>query len=182
MVSLWFPWGEIPQSICIPPQILRDYWEPERMKVTQLCPTLCDPVDCTVHGILQARILEWVAFPSSSQPRDWTQVSCIASRFFTSWATREAWESEKDTTIPVEYESQKCGCEIAMCFLGHRSRTWSKELGPPVWLEAKSSDCSCPWLYSKNYKEWTSASTLLFFDLKRKSFCEMRLTWLGVDG
>ena len=46
-----------------------------------------------VHGILQARILEWVAFPfsrESSQPRDQTQVSRIADRFFTSWATREA--------------------------------------------------------------------------------------------
>ena len=150
MVSLWFPWGEIPQSICIPPQILRDYWEPAKVKVTQLCPTLCDPVDCTVHGILQARILAFPFSRWSSQPRDWTQVSCIASGFFTCWATREAREPEKDTTIPVEYVSQKCGCEIAMCFLGHRSRTWSKQLGPPVWLEAKSSDCSCPGLYSKN--------------------------------
>ena len=34
-----------------------------KMKVSQLCPTLCDPIDYTVHGILQARILEWVAFP-----------------------------------------------------------------------------------------------------------------------
>ena len=34
----------------------------EKVKVTQSCPTLCDPVNCTVHGILQARILEWVAF------------------------------------------------------------------------------------------------------------------------
>ena len=43
-----------------------------KVKVTQSCPTLCDPMDC-VHGILQARILEWVAFPfsrGSSQPRD----------------------------------------------------------------------------------------------------------------
>ena len=51
------------------------------------------PMDYTVHGILQARILEWVAFPSSSgsfQPRDWTRVSCIAGRFFTNWATSEA--------------------------------------------------------------------------------------------
>ena len=51
------------------------------------------PMDYTVHGILQARILEWVAFPfsrGSSQPRDWTQVSHIAGGFFTSWATREA--------------------------------------------------------------------------------------------
>ena len=50
----------------------------------------CDPVDYAVHGILQARILEWVAFPSSrgsSQPRHWTQVSHIAGGFLTSWAT-----------------------------------------------------------------------------------------------
>ena len=50
-------------------------------------------MDYTVHGILQARILEWVALPFSrgpSQPRDWTQVSCIAGGFFTSWATWEA--------------------------------------------------------------------------------------------
>ena len=43
----------------------------------------------SVHGILQARILEWVAIPWSSRPRDWTWVSCIAGRFFTIWATRE---------------------------------------------------------------------------------------------
>ena len=48
-----------------------------------------------VYGILQARILEWVAFPlsrGSSQPRDWTQISHTAGKFFTSWATREAQE------------------------------------------------------------------------------------------
>ena len=63
-----------------------------KVKVAQLCLTLCDPMDYTVHGILQARILEWVTFPffrGSSQPRDWTQVSHIAGGFFTSWATRE---------------------------------------------------------------------------------------------
>ena len=51
------------------------------------------PMDYTVHGILQARILEWIAFPfsrGSSQPRDQTQVSHIAGWFFTSWAMREA--------------------------------------------------------------------------------------------
>ena len=54
---------------------------------------LCYSMDYTVHGILRARILEWEVFPfsrESSQPRDRTQVSCIAGRFFTSWATREA--------------------------------------------------------------------------------------------
>ena len=68
------------------------------MKVAQLCLTLCDPTDSTVHGILQARILEWVAFPfsrGSSQPRDWTQISCIAGKFFTSWAAKEAHETGK---------------------------------------------------------------------------------------
>ena len=52
----------------------------------QSCLTLCDPMDYTVHGILQAGILEWVAFlfsRGSSQPRDHTQVSHIAGRFFT---------------------------------------------------------------------------------------------------
>ena len=65
------------------------------MKVNQLCPTFCNPLDYTVHGILQARILEWVAIPfsrESSQPRDQTQVSHIAGGFFTSWATRETQE------------------------------------------------------------------------------------------
>ena len=66
--------------------------------VTQSCPILCNPMDCSlpgssVHGILQARIMEWVAMLSSrgsSQPRNWIQVSCIASGFFTDWATKEA--------------------------------------------------------------------------------------------
>ena len=62
-----------------------------KVKVTQSCPTLCNPMDYTVHGILEARMLEWVPFPfsrGSVQPRDWTQVSHIAGRFFTSWAIR----------------------------------------------------------------------------------------------
>ena len=73
------------------------------MKVTQLCPNLCDPMDYIVHGILQARILEWVAFPfsrGSSQPRDQTQVSCTAGGFLTSWATREAQEHWRGSPLP----------------------------------------------------------------------------------
>ena len=67
-----------------------------KMLVVQLCLTLCNPVDplgSSVHGILQARVLEWVAIPfsrGSSQPRDQPLVSCIADRFFIVWATREA--------------------------------------------------------------------------------------------
>ena len=58
--------------------------------------TDCSPPGSSVSGILQTRILEWVAMPSSrgsSQPRDWTQVSHIAGGFFTMWATRKAQKS-----------------------------------------------------------------------------------------
>ena len=64
-----------------------------KVKAAQSCPTLCGSMDYTIRGILQARTLEWVPFPfsrGSSQPRDRTQVSCIAGGFFTSWATGEA--------------------------------------------------------------------------------------------
>ena len=63
------------------------------VKVTLSYLTLCDPMDYTVHGILQARILKWVAFPfsrGSYQSRDQTQVSHIAGTFFTSWVTEKS--------------------------------------------------------------------------------------------
>ena len=66
-------------------------WSSE-VKVTQSCPTLCDHMGYPVDGILQARILEWVAFPfsrGSSQPRDQIQVFRIAGGFSTSWVTRK---------------------------------------------------------------------------------------------
>ena len=61
------------------------------------CPTLCDPMDCSgsgssIHGIFQARVLEWIAISfsrGSSWPRNQTRVSHIAGRCFTVWATRE---------------------------------------------------------------------------------------------
>ena len=87
-------------------EIFRSYffiWEikikiSNRIVAWESCPTLCDPRDysllgSSVHGILQTGILEWVAMPfsrGSSWSRDQTQVSCIAGRFFTIWATRKA--------------------------------------------------------------------------------------------
>ena len=67
-------------------------------EVAQSCPTLCNPVDCSlpgssIHGISEARILEWIAISfsrGSFQPRDGTWVSCITGKRFTVWATREA--------------------------------------------------------------------------------------------
>ena len=76
-------------------------------EVAQSCPTLCNPMDCklpgsSVHGILQARILGWVAIP-------FFLISCIADRFFTVWATREAL----------------CGC-VCICVHTH---AWEKREG-----------------------------------------------------
>ena len=69
-----------------------------KVLVSKSCPTLWDHMDyslpgSSVNGILQARMLEWVAIlfsRDSSQPKDWNWVSCTADRFFTAWATREA--------------------------------------------------------------------------------------------
>ena len=69
-------------------------FEEVEVKVAQSCPSLCDFRDCTVHGVLQPRILQWVVFPfsrGSSQPRGQTQVSHTAGKFFTGWATGEAF-------------------------------------------------------------------------------------------
>ena len=68
-----------------------------KVLVARLCLTLCDPMDCSpagssVCGILQARILEWIAISysrGSSRPRNWTCISCIAGRLLTAWTTRE---------------------------------------------------------------------------------------------
>ena len=81
-------------------------------EVIQSCPTLCDPMDCSLpgsflHRILQARILEWVAISfsrGSSWPRDWTGVSRIAGRCFNLWATREA-QSEVTQLCPTLCDS-----------------------------------------------------------------------------
>ena len=70
---------------------------------------LCDPMDYRVHGILQARTLEWVAFPfsrGSSQPRDQTQVSSIAGGFFTSWATKKAQSQRKAMPKNIQTTTQ----------------------------------------------------------------------------
>ena len=99
---MWHP----PTCLNIPNIILgtRSQVYRVKVKVPQSCPTLCDPMDYTVHGILQAGILEWGAVPfsrGSSQPRDRTQVSRTAGGFFTSWATGKP----KNTGVGRGYDS-----------------------------------------------------------------------------
>ena len=81
-------------------QVPYDYTEMKWSELAQLCLTLCDPVDppgSSIHGIHQARVLEWVAISfsrGSSRPRNRTQVSHIAGRRFNLWATRDAHTEE----------------------------------------------------------------------------------------
>ena len=126
-----------------------------KVLVAQLCLILCDPRDCSppgssVHEILQARILEWVAIPfsrGSSWPRDWTLISCITGRFFTIWATRETknlpamWETwfnlwvEKGSIpvfLPGEFHGQRS--------LAGYSPWGHKELYTTEWLTLSTSN------------------------------------------
>ena len=83
------------------------------VKVAQSCPTLCNPMDHTVHGILQDTRLEWVHFSRGpSQPRDQTQVSLIAGGFLTSCVTREAQEYWSGQPIPSPADLPDPGIEL----------------------------------------------------------------------
>ena len=104
-----------------------------KVKVAQSCPTLCNPVDCSlpgfsVHGILQARILEWVAISlsrGSSRPRDRTQVSRIGGRHFNLWESRSCvrlfvtlWTLALQALLSVDL------CQEKRAPLGHDSPQW----------------------------------------------------------
>ena len=111
-------------------------------EVIQSCPTLCNPMDCSppgssLHGILQARVLEWIAISfsrGSSWPRDQTQVSCIAGRRFTLWATRESQEA-----FPFPFSISSFGFLWSCCIFSLRTHQPDCPLSLPWFLP---SDCS----------------------------------------
>ena len=125
-------------------------------EVAQLCPTLLDPVDCSlpgssVHGIFQARVLEWVAIffsRGSSQPRDRTRVSRTAGRRFTVWATREAHHFLKvHNALELSWNQlPHPGCEK---IIFHKTGLWCQKDWVPLhiaqswtrlkWLSSSSS-------------------------------------------
>ena len=134
---LYFPDGfSYLLVICIPSK-----WS----EVAQSCPTLCDPVDCSlpgssVPGILQARILEWAAisfYRGSAQPRVRTQVSHTADRCFTLWATREG---------PKRFLMQKDICKSNK-WAGKKSGYYLKAGNCPCLSTAKPQHCFhlCCW-------------------------------------
>ena len=116
---------------------------------------LWDPMDCSPPGsllsreILQARILKWVAMPSSrgsSHPRDQTLVSCIAGRFFTVWGTREAQEYWSGYPIPSPGYLPDPGIKRVSCIAGD---SLPAELpGKPTYY-VYAMDILCYWWFSQ---------------------------------
>ena len=117
----------------------------QKESVTRSCLTVCNPMGYTVHGILPARILEWVAVAFSKgsfRPRNQTEVSCIAGGFFASWATRKEptpvflprespWTEEPDGL-----QSIPRGCwEILTTTLMHHHKAIYRELRSYSYLQ-----------------------------------------------
>ena len=127
-------------------------------EVAQSCPTLCDPMGCSlpgssVHGIFQARVLEWVAISfsrGSSQTMDRT--SRIAGRRFTIWATREAWWSQLKTFL---YYMHICVCVcVCVCVCIHIYRSHSVVFDNVIpWTVAHQAPLSMGFLRAR-ILEW----------------------------
>ena len=147
------------------------------VRVAQLCLILCDPMDYTVHGILQARILEWVTFPfrGSSHPGDQTQVSHIAGGFFTSWATKG---NKKGVELPVFLLA---GVSL---FVSPFGASWIENLdqdnGPGSKSNQNKSFPSIYYLWSTRRAIWSSWRHGLTCKVPRvdKKSCRRRETYL----
>ena len=114
------------------------YMQSEKRKLmTQLCLNFCDPMDCSlpgfsVYGILQARVLEWVAISlsrGSSRLKNWTPVSCIAGRVFTLWASREALYMQCTSCGMPDWMKLKLNSRL----WGEISITSDMQIAPSLW-------------------------------------------------
>ena len=139
-------------------------WIEKWSEVTQSCPTLCDPVDCSLlgssaRGIFEARMLEWVAISfsrGSSLHRDRTQVSCIVGRCFTVWATyptseigvaakrsyptSKEWQLHRRRRPERSYSTFKV--RRGSRHMTHQSHCWAYTPGKPELKETQVSQCS----------------------------------------
>ena len=127
-----------------PPTVMLALRKESENESRSVVSTLCDPIDYTVHGSLQARILDWVAVPfsrGSSQPGGRTRVSRIAGRFFTSGATRE--EKNLEGKCPVHWGSRSslssCLFALHLCTPLNASNTTSLAFSALLSSPASSS-------------------------------------------
>ena len=160
--------GGYPSTHSLVPGFLLCKMKEGKVKVKS-CPTLCDPMDCSlpgisVHGIFQARILEWVAISfsrRSSWPRDWTWVSLLVSRRFTLWATREVLQNGNDLNSHPRHAEKRSEQGPWSCFLD--SDPSSSVIAGNVTLAAYSTfepcflrcaDCSAEWRWELDPAPW----------------------------
>ena len=135
-------------------------------EVTQSCPTLCNPMDCSlpgssIHGIFQARALEWGAISfsrRSSQPRDWTRVSCIVGRRFTVWATREVYLGLHGPCSRLQW----------LCHCGGEAVTLSTNSG--VWFCPVALTLSFPVISKLLIKSCLGSSVTLTYCYRKSRF------------
>ena len=126
----------------------------------------CSPPGSSVHGILQARILEWVAIPfsrGSSQPRDQTQVSCIAGRGFNLWATGEAQTKTREgASAPFSWRRSWCFCQKSRSLLEY-SYLWAGSLWLKPWIFFSSPRLSSEliWVFVQSIQIFRSFLVLL---------------------
>ena len=108
--------------------------------VTKSCPALCDPMDCSppgfsVHGISQARILEWVAISysrDSSWPRNQTHISCVGRRILYHWATKETpWLRMHERNLMTPKEDQVCSSDTSKTVALERRE--NLKIGASLW-------------------------------------------------
>ena len=172
-----FPNSQIPFALNFPNHAFHLVMSLRWGEVTQSCPTLCDPTDrslpgSSIHGIFQARILEWVAISfsrGSSRPRDQTEVSRIVDRRFTVWATREksllTWVSlffHPDMLKRSGYCSADCStsCSFLVASIWH---LWS------LFLSEQDCRSRVPWIRVKNISDGHTFQTRCY-----SSYC---VTW-----
>ena len=144
---------------------------------SQSCPTLCDPMSCSlqgssVHGIFQARVLEWVAISfsrRSSRPRDWIRVSRIVGRCSTVWATRKPFI----LVLKCYFKIFSCCCFflpppsmlshlIGLWKLKHLSKINTSKMWPRYLIIYTFKEKKVKYTL---WQLWSQLSTLLFFCL-----------------
>ena len=127
----------------------------ESVSCSVISNSYCDPMDCSppgssVHGILQARILEWayISFSrGSSWPKDWTQLSCLASKFFTIWVTREALATSEVcvNTHPANKDVQIRCNELGTSLVVQWLRPRLPIQGVEIWSLVRELRSHLPW-------------------------------------
>ena len=150
-------------------------------RLLQSCLTLCDPMDCSppgssIHGILQARILEWVAMPfsrGSSWPRDQTQVFCITGGFFTIWVIREALD-----TIETGWRKREMASDSTPSYQ-QQDKDWQEDSFPLCnyvhWAPPKQGDF-CALVFKSQMLWMLHAQFIIHFHI---SHCSEEMESLG---